>query len=126
MAYKISFVSFDCMIYCGQVNVTCSIWDKLTRLVMALLVIAGVLGIIVWYEPVVQENQRMREEKFELEKKIDQESKIAKKLETQLRCFENPALERTLVERLARERLSYAKPGEYVIHFDSPASSLAR
>ena len=106
-------------------NVTHSIWDRLTRLVMALLVIAAVLGIIVWYEPVVQENQRMREEKFELDKKIEQESKIAKKLETQLRSFENPALERTLVERLARERLSYAKPGENVIHFEPPASGPA-
>jgi cell division protein FtsB len=108
------------------VNVTHSIWDKLTRLVVALLVIAGVLGIVVWYEPVVQENQRMREEKFELEKKIDQENKTAKKLETQLRSFENLALEKTLVERLARERLSYAKPGENVVHFEPPAGGAAR
>jgi len=108
------------------VSVSYSIWDKLTRLVMALLVIAAVLGIIVWYEPVVQENQRMREEKFELEKKIDLESKIAKKLDTQLRSFENPALERTMVERLARERLSYAKPGENVIHFEPPAVGFSR
>jgi cell division protein FtsB len=106
------------------VNVTYSIWDKLTRLILALLVIAGLLGIIVWYAPVVQENQRMREEKFELDKKIDAENKIAKKLETQLRSFENPALEKTLVERLARERLSYAKPGEFVIHFEPPASGV--
>jgi cell division protein FtsB len=96
------------------------------RLILGLLVIAGVLGIIVWYEPVVQENQRMREEKFELEKKIGQESRIAKKLETQLRSFENPTLEKTLVERLARERLSYAKPGENVVHFEPPASGTAR
>ena len=107
-------------------NVTESIWDKLTRVVVALLVMAAVLGIVVWYEPVVQENQKMREEKFELDKKIDQEAKIAKKLETQLRCFENPALERTIVERLARERLSYAKPGENVIHFEAPADSTLR
>ena len=103
-----------------------SIWDKLTRVVMALLVIAAVLGIIIWYQPVVEENQRMREEKFALEKKIDQETKTAKKLETQLRSFQNPTLEKTMVERLARERLSYARPGENVIHFEPPASSLAR
>ena len=87
---------------------------------------AAVLGIAVWYEPVVQENQRMREEKFELDTKIDQETKVAKRLETQLRSFENPALEKTLVERLARERLSYAKPGENVVHFEPPASGVLR
>jgi cell division protein FtsB len=108
------------------VEVTWNIWDRLSRLVMALLVAAGVLAIVVWYQPVVQENQRMREEKFDLEQKIDRENKTAKKLETQLRSFEEPALERTLVERLARERLSYAKPGENVIHFEPPAADLPR
>lgn len=31
-----------------------------------------------------------------------------------------------MVERLARERLSYAKPGENVIHFEPPASGATR
>ena len=107
-------------------NVTQNIWDKLTRVVVALLGVAVLLGVIVWYEPVVQENQRMREKIFALEKKIEQETRSARKLETQLRSFENPALERTMVERLARERLSYARPGENVIHFESPAGSSLR
>jgi len=102
--------------------VSYSIWDKLTRLVMGLLVIAAVLGIIVWYEPVVEENQRMREEKFELDRKIEAETKVARALDTQLHSFEDPVLERNLVERLARERLSYARPGENVIHFEAPTS----
>jgi cell division protein FtsB len=95
-------------------------WDRLTRVIIGLLVLAGVLGVAVWYEPVVQENQRMREQKFELDQKIDAENQTARKLDTQLHSFENPALERTLVERLARERLSYAKPGENVVHFEDP------
>ena len=105
-------------------NVTQNIWSVLTRLLVALLGIAAVLGIVVWYEPVVQENQRMREEKFELDRKIEAESKVARRLETQLRSFQNPALEKTLVDRLARERLSYARPGENVIHFEPPAGGL--
>lgn len=100
-----------------------SIWDKLTRLVMGLLVVAAVLGIIVWYEPVVEENQRMREEKFGLDQKIEAETKIARALDTQLHSFQDPALERNLVERLARERLSYAKPGENVVHFEPPSTT---
>lgn len=99
-------------------NFADNIWNTLTRVLVVLLGIAGILGIAIWYEPVVQENQRMREQKFELDTKIESEAKTAKKLETQLRSFEDPALERTMVERLARERLSYARPGENVIHFD--------
>ncbi len=95
-----------------------SIWDKLFRLVLALLVLAGLLGIFLWYQPVIQENQRMRREKLELEKKIDRELETARKLDAELRALQNPMT----VERLARERLSYAKPGEDVIHFDPPLS----
>jgi cell division protein FtsB len=91
-----------------------SIWDKLFRLVLALLVIAGLMGIFLWYQPVIEENQRMRRDKLELEKKIDQETDTARKLDADLRALQNP----TTIERLARERLSYAKPGENVIHFD--------
>ncbi len=93
-----------------------SIWDKLFRLVLALLVIAALLGIFLWYQPVIQENQRMRRDKLELESKIDKEMETARKLDANLRALQNP----TTVERLARERLNYAKPGENVIHFDPP------
>jgi cell division protein FtsB len=60
----------------------------------------------------------MRREKLELEKKIDRELETARKLDAELRALQNPMT----VERLARERLSYAKPGEDVIHFDPPLS----
>jgi cell division protein FtsB len=96
-----------------------SIWDKLTRLLLALVVVAAVLAIALWYRPVIQENQRMREHKLELERKIARETETAKKLDASLHALQDP---RT-VERLARERLSYAKAGEDVIHFDPPPAT---
>lgn len=96
-----------------------SIWDQLFRAVLTLLVIAAVLGIILWYRPVIDQNQRMRERKLALDVSIEKETEIARKLDASLRAMENP----TTVERLARERLSYAKPGEDVIHFDPPAGA---
>ena len=96
-----------------------SVWDKLFRLVLALLVVAGLLGIFLWYQPVIQENQRRRHDKLELEKQIDREAETARKLDAELRALQNPMT----IERLARERLSYAKPGENVIHFDPPPGS---
>jgi cell division protein FtsB len=99
-----------------------SIWDKLFRLVLALLVIASVLAIFLWYEPVIQENQRMREEKLALDVQIAKANETARKLDASLRALQNP----TTIERLARERLSYAKPGEDVIHFDPPGATQTR
>jgi cell division protein FtsB len=93
-----------------------SVWDRLFRLVLALLVVAGMLGICLWYKPVIDANQRARRYKLELDRKIELETETARKLDTSLRSMRNPAT----VERLARERLSYAKPGETVIHFDLP------
>jgi len=98
-----------------------SIWDKLTRLVLSLVVAAALLGIALWYRPVIQENQRMREQKLELDRKIAVETETARKLDASLHALQDPKT----VERLARERLSYAKPGEDVIHFDPPAQTNA-
>ena len=97
-----------------------SIWDRLFQLVLVLLVIAAVLGIFLWYQPVIQENERMREEKLALDRQIEKENETARKLDASLRALQNPAT----IERLARERLSCAKPGEDVIHFDPPADAL--
>jgi cell division protein FtsB len=103
------------------VNVGQSIWDKLFRVVLTLLVIASVLAIFLWYQPVIQQNQRMREEKLALDVNIEKENETARKLDAALRALQNP----TTVERLARERLSYARPGEDVIHFDPPPGAKA-
>jgi cell division protein FtsB len=98
------------------VNVGQSIWDKLFRVVLTLLVIAAVLGILLWYEPVIEKNQHMRQQKLALDLSIEEETETARKLDAALRALQNP----TTIERLARERLSYAKAGEDVIHFDPP------
>lgn len=123
MTGKKCLQGFIFVLYSPWLSVTHNIWNTLARILVILLVMAAVLAVAIWYAPVVQENQRMREEKFELDRKIDEEARVAKKLETQLHSFENPALEKAMVERLARERLSYAKPGENVVHFETPAGS---
>ena len=100
-------------------NVGLSIWDKLTRVVMVLLLVASVFAVIQWYRPVVAENERRRQDKMRLERQIDRELEIGKKLESQLNAMKDPKT----VERLAREKLSWAKPGENVILFYTPSSN---
>jgi len=102
-------------------SVHLSIWDKLTRVVLFLLLVAAVMGIFLWYRPVIQENERMRKELLDLDKKTDKEVETARKLDASFKALQDPKT----VERLAREKLSYAKPGENVIHFDSPVTNNA-
>jgi len=92
-----------------------SIWDKLTRLVVCLVVIAVIIGIGMWYRPVIEDNRRKRAYKLELEQRIQAEKITARKLESASRSMQDPKT----IERMARERLNYAKPGENVIHFES-------
>lgn len=103
-------------------SVGLSIWDRLTQFVLFLLLVAAVLGVVIWYQPVVQENERMRHSKLRLEKQIEREIEIGRKLEASIAAMQNP---RT-IERLAREQLSYAKPGETVIHFEQATTNSVR
>ncbi|MDB6024639.1 MAG: Septum formation initiator [Verrucomicrobiales bacterium] len=100
-------------------SVDVGIWNKLTRVVIFLIVAAVLLVIGLCYTPVIQKNERMQKTKLELDKRIEKEVEVSKKLDTQMRSLQDP---RT-VERLAREKLSYAKPGEIVVHFEQPITN---
>ena len=43
-----------------MVNVDLGIWSKLTRVVIFLLLAAGLLGVALWYFPLIKQNERMR------------------------------------------------------------------
>jgi cell division protein FtsB len=110
-----AFVLSGVAVILRAMNADLGIWDKLTRIIIFLLIVAAVLGVGVWYSPVLRQNERMRKEKLDLDQKIEHEQALSKKLEESLKSMQNP---RT-VERLARERLSYAKSGETVVRFDA-------
>ena len=95
-------------------KVDLGIWDKLTRLVIFLLFIAGLLGLAVWYLPLIKQNERMRKEILRLDEQIKKEKEIAKQTQTSIDAL---VYDPKAVERLARER-GYAKPGETVIRFE--------
>ncbi len=103
-----------------RMRVDLGIWDKLTRVIVALLIAAALGGIVLWYIPVIKQNERLRKEKLDLDKKIEKELETARRLDATAKSLQDP---RT-VERLARERLSYAKPGEVIVHFEPAATNL--
>lgn len=100
-------------------NVDLGIWGKLTRVVIFLLLVAAVLGIAVWYLPLIRQNERMRREVLRLDTQIQKEEDTSRQLKSSIDTLRNDP---KAVERLARERLGYAKPGETVIRFEGTNS----
>lgn len=98
------------------------IWDTLSKVVVLLIVIAALLGVAVWYLPVIKQNERMRQENLKLEAQIKQEEENARQLKA---AIDAQRTDPKAVERLAREKLGYAKPGETVIRFQEGTNGAA-
>ena len=94
-----------------------SIWDLLTKFVLFLLFVAAGVGIFFWYLPVIQQIQRMHRDIMVRENEIRSEEKVNRGLRAQREAILNDP--RT-VERLARERLVYARTNETVFVFEPP------
>lgn len=102
-------------------NVDNGIWSKLTKVVVGLIVLAVLLLIGMCYLPLIQENTRMRAQILKLDRQIQDEQKKSEQLQSQIDALRNDP---KTVERLAREKLGYAKPDETVIRFE-PATNAA-
>ena len=100
-----------------------SVWDKLSRVVIFLLFLAGLTAVFFWYLPLIQQNQRYRKRIFELDAKIHEQEKHSRHLRASIESLQNDP--RT-VERLARERLGWARTNEVIIRFEPPTVSRPR
>ncbi|HIG31581.1 MAG TPA: septum formation initiator family protein [Verrucomicrobiales bacterium] len=95
-------------------NVTSGIWEKLTRIVQFLIALIAILGVFVWYLPLIKENEKIRTEVIKLEDEIEAERLNEKNLNREIEALNsNPET----VETLAREVLGLAKQGETIIKF---------
>lgn len=83
---------------------------------MAVLIfLAAVLAVVVWYIPLFQQNERMRREIQSLQTQNRREDLAAHQLEEKIKALRDDP--KTL-ERMAREKLGYAKSNEMVIYFE--------
>jgi cell division protein FtsB len=97
-------------------NVNLGIWNTLSRVVIFLLFVAGLLAVFFWYLPLIQQNERYRKQIFELDAQIQEQEKQARQLRASIDAVQNDP--RTL-ERLAREKLGWARTNETVIRFEA-------
>ena len=96
-------------------NVDTVIWDKLSRVVMTLLVIAALVWVAVLYFPLMHQNEAMRQQIIELDQQIEHEETVNRELRLEIDSLKSDP---KTVERLAREQLGLARPDETVIRFD--------
>lgn len=87
---------------------------------MGLILVALLLLIGVWYLPLIRTNERYRQELMRLDAQIQREEETARQLKSSIEALRTDP---KTVERLARERLGYAKPGETVIRFEAAATN---
>lgn len=102
-------------------KVNLGIWDFMTRVVIFLLFVAGIVLVGVWYMPVVKQNERMRREILRLDTLVQKEEETGRQLRSSMEALRRDP---KAVERLARETFGYAKTGEVVIRFEQPATNL--
>jgi cell division protein FtsB len=107
------------LINCGPMNVDLGIWSKLSRMVLLLLFLAGILGIVIWYLPVIRQNEATRKRILQMNAQIKQEEERGKHLDYMYKAIRNDP---KTVERIARERLGFGKTGETLIRFEEPVS----
>jgi cell division protein FtsB len=96
-------------------NVDLGIWSKLSRFVVFLLVLAGLIGVAVWYHPLIKHNEALRKRILDLEAQVHREELENRRLEAAIKALQQDP--RT-VERAAREKLNWARPGETIIRFE--------
>jgi cell division protein FtsB len=101
-------------------NTEINLWDQLTRVVILLLFIAGLLGVAVWYMPLINKNERFRKEILRYDARIQKEEETSRQLRSSIDALLHDP---NAVTRLARERLGYGKPGETIIRFETPATN---
>lgn len=101
-------------------KVDLGIWSKLTQVVIALVAAAILLLVGMAYLPLIQQNENYRREIDRLDVEIQKQAEISKELKSEIDALRNDP---KTVERLAREKLGYAKPTETVVHFEAATTN---
>jgi cell division protein FtsB len=104
-------------------RVDLGIWDKLNRTVVFLLFLAALLAVALWYLPLIRQNEHFRKDILQKEAQIQKEEETLKKLRGSI---ESLLHDRKAAERLVRENLGYAKPGEIVVRFEPAMTNSLR
>jgi cell division protein FtsB len=101
-------------------KVDLGILGKLTRAVIFLLFIAGLMAVGVWYLPLIHHNENLRKALLERDQQIQKVEESNRQLKAEI---DSLRFDPKAVERLAREKLGYAKAGETIFRFEDAGTN---
>ncbi len=103
-------------------KVDLGIWHQLTRLMVVVIGITALTGLVYWYLPLIRTNERMRQKNLSLETEVAEREKRVVQEEAAMKLLQNDP---KTIERMARQKLGFAKTGEVVIFFGARTNSAA-
>lgn len=92
-----------------------TVWGLFTRLTGGLLLIAALVLAASSYLPLIRQAETMRKRILVLQQEVQTREAQHRQKRTLIEALRNDP---GTVERMARDRLGFAKPGETVVHFD--------
>lgn len=95
-----------------------TVWSRLTRVVLLLVMAAGALLVAVSYLPLIRQNQAIRENLQQVQTDVRIQEELGNQKRAAIEALRNDPV---TVERLAREKLGLSRTGETVVHFEPPA-----
>ncbi len=96
-------------------KVDLGIWSRLTQAIVALVAIAVLLLIGMTYLPLIQQNEQMRRRIDKLDAELEKQRQQSRQRQAEFDALRNDP---QTVERLARDKLGYARTNETVIRFE--------
>ena len=90
-------------------------WDKLSKVILLLLLVALLLFAFLQYLPLIRTNQNYRKALLAADAQVAEQQRLERQLRASMDSLQNDP---KAVERLAREKLGWARTNEMVIRFE--------
>ena len=103
-----------CLLHPPPMNVSL-FWDKLSKVILLLLALALIVFAFLHYLPLIRTNQNYRKELLALDARVAEQQRLERQLRASMDSLQNDP---KAIERLAREKLGWAKTNEMVIRFE--------
>jgi cell division protein FtsB len=91
-------------------------WHALNRILFALVVIAGIAGVILWFYPEITRRDEMAANLEAEKQKLAGEQLLRKQREREVYLLEN---DKAYIETIARDKLDMMKEGETIFRLDA-------